>query len=60
VAETGHGVSLMTMTLAVMERGTSMFDVVTSNTATRTRFAELIAELKHLYFPDGAPLDTNK
>jgi hypothetical protein len=50
----------MTMTLAVMERDTSMFDVITSNTATRARFAELIAELKPLYFHDGAPLDTNK
>ena len=51
VAEAGHGVSLITITLALMERNTSMWDVVTGDPARRARYAALAAELTPLYFP---------
>ena len=51
--ETGHGSSLITMTLAVMVANTSMWDVMVTNSSARMRFPRLYQELAPLYF--GAP-----
>jgi hypothetical protein len=50
VAETGHGSSLITMTLAVMAKGTSMWDVVVAKGMSK-RFTRLYKELAPLYLP---------
>ena len=50
VAETGHGMSLITLTLAVMERNTSMWTVTTGSVRRKQRFAAIASELIPQYF----------
>jgi hypothetical protein len=58
VAETGHGTSLITMTLAVMAKGTSMWEVVVRDHSAQVRFTRLYKELAPIYL-DEHPLATS-